>query len=304
MQVASRCSKRREIHWQRLPSERRRINSYQQDGGRDISRGSEIQVQVHASADLWPATDPPYFRDREGVSRCTSHTYSFYRSRGRCSFDNPWVDIHRVLIVPSPHAVPRVVLFAIEIAGRAGEIVGATSNSDSRFMAQITRNLTDPLDGFLSGKRFFRVDRDGKFDARLCRIPNDAGVDVMRTTFRAPDMNAFAQRVVRGLEDERLSRMIFLDPGMPHRPLGEFVAHDRSERNHQGRDNALFEPGAQPMPIVGPVFRRERLGGLSSFCHRLRLTGRVPRGGWEEGSVLGFGRKRPPAVRTEASGIG
>ena len=31
------------------------------------------------------------------------------------------------------------------------------------FMMQVGRNLTDPLDGFLRGKRFLILDRDKKF---------------------------------------------------------------------------------------------------------------------------------------------
>ena len=37
-------------------------------------------------------------------------------------------------------------------------------------MMQVGRNLTDPLDGFLRGKRFLVLDRDKKFTARSFAI--------------------------------------------------------------------------------------------------------------------------------------
>ena len=54
------------------------------------------------------------------------------------------------------------VLFFIDIANRAVQIAGITPHPDSRWMTQIARNLTDPNDGFLRGKRYLILDRDTK----------------------------------------------------------------------------------------------------------------------------------------------
>ena len=54
-------------------------------------------------------------------------------------------------------------MFVIDIATRAVHVAGTTRNPDARFMAQIARNLTDCVDGFLRAKQFLIVDRDGKF---------------------------------------------------------------------------------------------------------------------------------------------
>jgi hypothetical protein len=60
---------------------------------------------------------------------------------------------------------------------------------------------------------------------------------------------------------------------MLHRALREFVAHYHQERNHQGLDNAIIRPAVEPMPTIGPVLRRERLGGMLSYYHRRRRAG-------------------------------
>ena len=55
------------------------------------------------------------------------------------------------------------VLFAIDHATRRVNIAGITPNPGEKFMAQVARNLTDPFDGFLLGKRYLILDRDSKF---------------------------------------------------------------------------------------------------------------------------------------------
>jgi len=43
-------------------------------------------------------------------------------------------------------------------------------------MAQVARNLTDVVDGFLNGHRFLICDRDSRFTAQFRRILKGAGV--------------------------------------------------------------------------------------------------------------------------------
>ena len=42
-------------------------------------------------------------------------------------------------------------------------------------MRALTRNLTDPFDGFLLGKRYVLMDRDGKFCPTFRNLLNDEG---------------------------------------------------------------------------------------------------------------------------------
>jgi len=52
------------------------------------------------------------------------------------------------------------VLFLIELSTRRVEIAGITSGPDAAWMSQVSRNITDVRDGFLTGKRFLIHDRD------------------------------------------------------------------------------------------------------------------------------------------------
>jgi len=133
-------------------------------------------------------------------------------------------------------------------------------------MMQAARGLTDGVDGFLLGHRFFICDRDRKFTARFRGHLEAAGVRVIRTPYRAPNCNAYAERFVRSIQEECLDRMIFFGESALRRALREFVAHYHGERNHQGIDNRLIE--RSPPSSRGAIECRERLGGLLRFYDR------------------------------------
>ena len=81
--------------------------------------------------------------------------------------------------------------------------------------------------------------------------------------------NAFAERRVRSVKQECLSRLILFGEGSLRRALAEFLEHYHSERNHQGKGNILLFPPAdtQQTALGSTVRRRRRLGGhLSHYC--------------------------------------
>jgi hypothetical protein len=68
------------------------------------------------------------------------------------------------------------------------------------------------------------------------------GIGVSDLSPRSPNLNAFAERRVRSVEQERLSRLILFGERSLQRVLTGFVAHFHSERNHQGQGNILLFP--------------------------------------------------------------
>ncbi|MEZ5988363.1 MAG: integrase core domain-containing protein [Planctomycetota bacterium] len=164
--------------------------------------------------------------------------------------------------------VTHYVLFVIDLRTRAVEILGVTRNPDEGFLAQVARNLTDPIDGFLRDKRFLILDRDGKFCSRFHAILAEAGVTCVRTAYRAPDMNAVAERWVRSVKEECLDKLILFGEDRLRRVLREYVAHYHTERPHQGIGNELIAPDPEGQATSGPVRVRERLGGLLKYYHR------------------------------------
>ena len=71
---------------------------------------------------------------------------------------------------------------------------------DSAWMCQIARNLVDDEDGFLRGKRYLLMDRDGKYCPEFRAVLRHGGVKALRLPPRSPNLNAFAERFVRSIK--------------------------------------------------------------------------------------------------------
>ena len=92
---------------------------------------------------------------------------------------------------------------------------------------------------------------------------------MIRLPPRSPNLNAFAERYVRSVKEECLSKLIPIGQGMLRRALQVYVAHYHLERNHQGLGNELITPPLASQRRDGPVTRRPRLGGILNYYERL-----------------------------------
>jgi putative transposase len=136
-------------------------------------------------------------------------------------------------------------------------------------MMQVARNVTMEEWGFLSPGQYLIHDRDTKFCTAFQQIIDDAGIERVVLPPRAPNLNAYAERWIRSVKDEALSRMILFGEDSLRHVLNEYMDHYHQERNHQGKGNVLLFP--QPRPEGrndGPIQLRERLGGLLKYYER------------------------------------
>ena len=158
-------------------------------------------------------------------------------------------------------------LFVLDLRSRRVHVAGSTPTPDAWFMAQAARRLTDAVDGFLASHQILICDRDSKWTHGFRRIVQGAGVRIALTPVQAPNANAYAERFVRSIREERLDRLIFFGERRLLRALDAFVAHYHRERNHQGLGNELITRETRPFRGT-PVRCRERLGGLLRYYHR------------------------------------
>ena len=98
-------------------------------------------------------------------------------------------------------------------------------------------------------------------------------------------MNSFAERWVRSVKEECLSRLILFGERSLRRALQQYVVHYHEERNHQGKENLILFPlkreGARDRKAA--VRCRERLGGSAEI---LRAERRRRRRGRDSESCL------------------
>ncbi len=88
------------------------------------------------------------------------------------------------------------VLFFIELGSRRVHLAGCTANPSGAWTAQQARQLAWSLSERLTPIRFLVHDRDSKFSRVFDEVFRSDGVEIIRTPFRAPQANAFAERWV------------------------------------------------------------------------------------------------------------
>jgi transposase InsO family protein len=164
--------------------------------------------------------------------------------------------------------VRHLVFFVVDLGTRRIEIAGVAVDPDAAWVTQMSRNLTDPMDGFLRGKRFLIHDRDPVYTRSFDAALEAAGIESVRLPPRGPNLNAYAERFVRSIRSECLDRLILVGEPSLRRALQAFADHYHRERNHQGLENRLIDPGDLPRGAIGPVRCREKLGGLLRYYHR------------------------------------
>jgi transposase InsO family protein len=157
------------------------------------------------------------------------------------------------------------VLGAMELATRRVPISGITLHPTAAFMQQCARQLTDPCDGFLVGKRYLLHDRDTKFTQAFDALLKVSGVEPILLPPRSPNLNAHCERFVRSIKEEALNQIVILGERVLYSIIHQYVSHYHAERNQQGIDNRLIAPASGVGSHSGQVRRRERLGGLLRY---------------------------------------
>jgi putative transposase len=132
-------------------------------------------------------------------------------------------------------------------------------------MLQMSRNLLDGESGLLRDKRFLIIDRDTKYSLSFRQALEREGVGVIRLPRRSPNLNAYAERLVRSVKEECLSKIIPIGPSMLRRTLREYIEHYHGERNHQGLGDRTINPLPNDRNTTESIHRRARLGGILNY---------------------------------------
>ena len=179
-------------------------------------------------------------------------------------------DFFSVEVLTLRGLVTYYVLFFIHLESRRVEIAGITPHPNEQWMRQMARNVTMDEWGFLDSCRYLIHDRDTKYCESFRTIIESGDVKTLPLPARSPNLNAFAERWVKSVKDDCLSKLILLGETPLRRALREYLVHYHAERNHQGKGNVLLFPtDTKAMNRVdGSVGCKERLGGLLKYYHR------------------------------------
>src|ERR1700676_1292346 len=119
-----------------------------------------------------------------------------------------------------------------------------------------------------------RLCRAKKFCASFQSALASGGVGTIPLPAQSPNPNAFAERWVRSVKRECLSKVILIGESPLLRVLTEYTRHYHGERNHQGEGNRMLFPDLREnrSPQTTVIKCRQRLGGLLKYYRRRRMN--------------------------------
>ena len=120
------------------------------------------------------------------------------------------------------------------------------------------------LDGHSPAIRFLIRDRDAKFSVPFDTVLRSEGIRIIRTPIRAPNANAYAERVIETIRAECLDWTLILGRRHLDRTLRTYVDHYNRGCPHRALGLAPpLAAAAEPIPVSPrDVRRRDLLGGL------------------------------------------
>lgn len=179
-------------------------------------------------------------------------------------------DFFTVEVLTLKGLVTYYVLFFLQLESRRVCLAGITPHPDQEWMEQQARNVTWEEWGFLAHSQYLLHDRDGKFCPSFREVIEGGNVKTLQLPARSPNLNAYAERWVRSVKQECLSKLILFGESSLRRALTQYLEHYHAERNHQGKENQLLFPlpRGPANKSAGAVRCKERLGGLLKYYER------------------------------------
>ena len=160
------------------------------------------------------------------------------------------------------------VLFFIEIGSRKVHFAGITTNPNADWVTQQARQFVWEIDEREEPLLFLIRDNDSKFTSTFDAVFESEGLHVIRTPYRAPNANAFAERWVRTVRNECLDLLLIINATHLLRVLKEYIyKYYNVARPHQGIGQR-FPMAQEPAENTGPIQKRKVLGGIINDYYR------------------------------------
>ena len=160
------------------------------------------------------------------------------------------------------------VVFVIELKTRRVHIAGIHPHPDGRWMEQMARNLTDPVDGFLRTVRQLIHDCDPLYTRVFGEILTSGDGGPIRLPPKSPNLNAMPSgssgrsKKSASIVSSRSAR------GMCASSSTSTSSMTSVRETTRDSTTSLLQRPPPPVRADADVQRRERLGGLLSFYYR------------------------------------
>ena len=142
------------------------------------------------------------------------------------------------------------VLFFIEVGRRRAWITGVTAHPNAPWVTQQARNVTGDIADEGIDIKFLVRDRDTKYVANFDEVFRSEGAQILKTPFRTPNANAYAERFVRTVRSECLDHLLVVNARHLERILRTYARHYNGHRPHQGISQEIPAPHTHPSSLV------------------------------------------------------
>jgi putative transposase len=112
------------------------------------------------------------------------------------------------------------------------------------------------------------MDRDKSYAELFRALLKGSGIEPVWLPLNSPNLNTHIERFMRSLKEECLERLVLFGEKSLPSAISEFIVHYQRERNHQGMQNRLIQPGAEAAGLQGEIACRNRLGGMIQYYYR------------------------------------
>jgi len=150
------------------------------------------------------------------------------------------------------------VFVVIELGSRRLLHFGVTRSPNDAWVAQQLREATP----FGEGPRFLIRDNDNKFGDAFDRVAEGTGIDVLTTPYQSPKANAICERFLGSVRRECLDSFLILNERHLRKTLKQYHAYFNHAHPHQGINQRVPCPSAQPQYNTGTIIAHPVLGGL------------------------------------------
>jgi putative transposase len=120
------------------------------------------------------------------------------------------IDFFTVEVLTWRRLATYYVLFFLHMETRRVTLAGITQRPTEEWMVQMSRTAVDDVDAAPLPIRYALHDPDTKFSSSFRSILQSGGVQPILLPPRSPNLNAFAERWVRSIRQECLSKLILI----------------------------------------------------------------------------------------------
>src|SRR5665811_2551256 len=121
---------------------------------------------------------------------------------------------------------------------------------NAAWVTQQARNVTGDLAYTDITAKFLVRDRGTKYVKGFDEVFMAQGTQILKTPYRTPNANAFAERFVRTVRSECLDHLLVVNARHLERILRTYAQHYNGYRPHQGIAQAIPAPQTHPSMLV------------------------------------------------------